>query len=253
MQRFSIYNGTLDDLVKLYNQEKKYLTRKETLVPRRLVALMLKMHRLDPYHVCQKDRHAYRQMKFEKVSHGLKRKLAEAYMTGLCFVYRYYFYGVPSWSWYYPFFYGPFASDFKYASHDCTLTLDHPLSPFEQLMATLPPSSAHLLPRPLAELMTHPDLIQYYPQDFEIDRDGVQHDWQGVVLVPFVNMKRVKRRMRKKDALLTEKEQARNRKTTPKVLLAHGRRHHTKLDVKDNSPHHQNPQNNKDNGYDKPR
>ena len=62
--------------------------------------------------------------------------------------------GVPSWRWFFPYHYAPFASD-------CTDLRDvradfepdsEPFSPLQQLMAVIPPDSAHLLPEPLAEV-----------------------------------------------------------------------------------------------------
>jgi len=56
------------------------------------------------------------------------------------------------------------------------------------LLSELPPQSADLLPKPLAELMLHPSspLTSYYPPDFTTDPNGKRQPWEAVVQIPFI-------------------------------------------------------------------
>ncbi|KAJ1472443.1 hypothetical protein T484DRAFT_1840329, partial [Baffinella frigidus] len=40
------------------------------------------------------------------------RKVVQSFMEGICWTLAYYYRGCPSWDWYYPYHYAPFASDF---------------------------------------------------------------------------------------------------------------------------------------------
>lgn len=59
-----------------------------------------------------KDRYYQDKCKLEDIEGGGGReRLFQSYVEGLCWVMLYYYQGCPSWTWYYPFHYAPFASD----------------------------------------------------------------------------------------------------------------------------------------------
>jgi Xrn1 helical domain len=66
-------------------------------------------------------------------------RIVKAYCEGLCWVFKYYCEGCVSWSWYYPYYYAPMASDFVDLDQmKIEFELNAPLRPFEQLMGVLP-------------------------------------------------------------------------------------------------------------------
>lgn len=77
------------------------------------------------------------------------RKAVEAYVQGLHWVIEYYYRGVISWSWYYPYHYSPMASDLTdLGSVIVSFERGQPFSPYQQLLAVLPAASYKLLPKP---------------------------------------------------------------------------------------------------------
>eukprot|EP01035_Chromulina_nebulosa_P028826 gene28826-38116_t len=59
-----------------------------------------------------KDRYYGEKHKKENIAeNGGLSVMCQKYIHGLCWVLKYYYEGVPSWNWYYPFHYAPFASD----------------------------------------------------------------------------------------------------------------------------------------------
>lgn len=119
--------------------------------------------------------------------------LCQEYIKGLHWVVQYYNKGIPSWTWTFPYNYGPFMDDL----YRCTGYVYHPYIPtrpldsFEQLLAVLPPQSNELLPQALRKVMTSEmsPLSGYYPQHFEVDLSGKRAEWEGIALLPIMDFK----------------------------------------------------------------
>jgi 5'-3' exonuclease len=104
-----------------------------------------------------------------------RSKICLNYLESLMFTLKYYFEGIPSWTWYYRFRAPPTMSDLcvnlgKYVKNinDIKFEIGEPYKPFDQLMLILPPQMGHLLPKSYEKLMKN-ELLQYYPIDFELD------------------------------------------------------------------------------------
>lgn len=168
------------------------------------------------------DRYYEQKFKVDALDYGFRHKVGRAYVEGLAWVLLYYFQGCPSWDWHYPYHYAPFAADFV-GLEDMEITFEKgkPIRPFEQLMSVLPASSNHALPETFHPLMSDPksDIIDFYPEDFDVDLNGRRFASQGVILLPFIDGNRLLAAMEKKYPLLTENERIRNTHGKEVILL----------------------------------
>ena len=118
--------------------------------------------------------------------------LMSHYLKGLMWCLAYYIKGCVSWTWYYPFHYGPMLKDMTSLtaiSEQICFELGEPFKPFQQLLGCLPPASCTLLPRTYQWLMLSADspVLHFYPVDFGIDQDGKKNPWEAVVLLDFID------------------------------------------------------------------
>lgn len=144
------------------------------------------------------------------------QKIVQAYVEALAWIYNYYYNRCVSWKWYFPYHYSPIASDLvgmADAFSKIDFVLGEPFHPFEQLLGVLPPRSSKLVPEPYRELMLNPNSVisDFYPDSFDIDREGTKYEYEGVALLPFIDENRLLQAMATIDqSKLTEAEAKRN-------------------------------------------
>jgi 5'-3' exoribonuclease 2 len=159
----------------------------------------------------------YYEQKFHVAPNDIafRNQVARQYAEGLCWVLAYYMQGCPSWTWYFPHHYAPFAADFVGLEDMDPRKLfekGKPFHPYEQLMGVLPAASNHAIPEPFRVLMEDPTspIIDFYPEDFPIDLNGKKFAWQGVAVLPFIDEKRLLAAMATKYPELSDDERKRN-------------------------------------------
>ncbi|KAL2518445.1 5'-3' exoribonuclease 3 [Abeliophyllum distichum] len=168
----------------------------------------------------------YYKEKFSAESPGdietTRKEVVRKYGEGLCWVILYYFSGVPSWTWFYPYHYAPFASDFKGLSQlQVNFQKGLPFKPFDQLMGVLPPRSAHSLPGSYKGLMIDDSskIIDFYPAEFETDIDGKRYMWQAISKLPFIDEERLLTETVKVQKELKDFEIMRNTENPDKLFV----------------------------------
>jgi len=161
-----------------------------------------------------KDRYYKQKFGVSEVDITFRRKVAHAYTEGLCWVLKYYYQGCPSWDWYFPYHYAPFASDFDDISKfkpDWSKPTK-PFYPLEQLMGVFPVASKTHVPIGWRNLMNSSDspIVDFYPTEFKTDLNGKKFASQSVVLLPFVDEKLLVETLESFRDTLTDDEKARN-------------------------------------------
>ncbi|KAH7102946.1 exoribonuclease 2, partial [Auriculariales sp. MPI-PUGE-AT-0066] len=146
-----------------------------------------------------------------------RKQLTLDYLQGIAWVLHYYYQGPPSWKWFYPYHFAPFAGDFEALgmvqnSDIYTFSIGEPFKPFEQLMGVFPARSRDHIPKIFHHLMLDPvsPIIDFYPETFEIDMNGKKMAWQGVSLLPWIDEKRLLGAMTPFYPQLEEHEKVRN-------------------------------------------
>ena len=139
-----------------------------------------------------------------------KIKMFNLYLEGLQWVLYYYYQGVKSWRWFYPYLYAPMISDFNNIEFkeniDKTFENDksEPYSPFQSLLFILPKTSFDLLPPCYKDFPSQ--VPEYFPENVDIDYNGKHTPWEAVILLPPLDEQKILE-LEKKDRKLTKEEE----------------------------------------------
>lgn len=136
-------------------------------------------------------------------------KACKHYITGIAWIYKYYFYALPSWDWFYPYHFAPFMCDLACIDGmSVSFDLGTPLRAIEQLLVVVPSLAQNLLPPPMRAIYT--EYSEAYPDTFKLDQFYKCMDWQAVPIIPFVDISCIKQFYCKYQHLLTLEEVERN-------------------------------------------
>ena len=166
--------------------------------------LEFRQHKRDYY--CHK-------LGYQTVTPQVLQEQAECYVRAIQWNLHYYYNGCVSWSWFYPHHFAPWITDIRgFTKMEMGFTLSEPFKPFEQLLAVLPSASKALLPSCFQWLMTSQEspIIDYYPLEFEQDLNGKQQEWEAVVMIPFIDEKRLLEARAPLEHMLNPDEKRRN-------------------------------------------
>jgi 5'-3' exonuclease len=139
------------------------------------------------------DFDAYRQTYYDKKCPGHMSDIASLYIHGMHWVLNYYMKGMTDWTWFYPHLYAPFLGDIVrhldvYDPQQHAPRRSVPVDPLLQLFMILPHTSRVLLPACFHRFYEDKDLEKYFSMDFEIDVAGKRKDWEGIVLLPSIDV-----------------------------------------------------------------
>lgn len=174
----------------------------------------------DSKFVTWKDKYYRDKLKFSIHDDEKMIDFTTHYVEGLQWVLYYYYKGCASWNWYYRYHYAPRISDISrgvnamLARNQLEVEFDQakPFKPFEQLMAVLPARSRKLMPDIYRPLMTEDNspIIDFYPHEVDVDLNGKTASWEAVVLLSFVDEKRLLAALKPVEARLNPEETKRN-------------------------------------------
>lgn len=133
--------------------------------------------------------------------------IVKAFVRGLNFVMTYYAQSIPSFDWCYEYHYAPLMIDV----YECTQSWTQrnwnqlqewnyktPLTLNQALLGIIPPSSFKVLPEAIQPLLEKNKDHPLFSDDFEVDLEGKQQDYEGICLLPNVPYTTLKRMCKEK-------------------------------------------------------
>ena len=124
------------------------------------------------------------------------------YLEGLNWTFNYYFKGCKSWDYIYKNRHCPSLNDLiatmnKFnLKYNITTKQTKPYSHIVQLLAIFPKKSINLIPKEYRKLIIT-DLMEYYPESFEIDTYYKRYMWQCEPILPLINFEKINKLVKK--------------------------------------------------------
>ena len=129
-------------------------------------------------------------------------QLFNVYLEGLQWILYYYYKGIKNWKWYYPYYYTPMISDFQeiklnkttYEQFDIFDKItsgaeSEPFKPYQSLLFILPQQSYNLLPKCYSDIPSK--VPEYFPEKIDIDYNGKTASYESLLLLPFLEDKKI--------------------------------------------------------------
>ena len=92
---------------------------------------------------------------------------------------------------------------------DIQFTPIKPLTIYESLIGIFPPSSFNLIPENISEKIREKIVLDSdFIEDFEIDLDGKQQEYEAICLLPFVTYEKIKKIFKNVELTQEQKEKS---------------------------------------------
>ena len=128
-------------------------------------------------------------------------EVCENYLTGINWIFHYYFKGCVSWGWKYNYRHPPLFSSLcsfldktNFNINNIKYGASKPLHPINQLLYILPKNSKHLLPDQYRSLYIN---NYFYPTYFSLDLIYKRYFWQSQPILPDINYKNLQKMFKK--------------------------------------------------------